>query len=118
MKRLSLYVLCFLVAVLPGCQAMMTPQQQDAAYQTIQAEYRAGRLTRKQRDAACEALEQMQATGDSSTWENLLLMGGSVLASVLTGVPIALGAVQRKRGPVATPAERARRSAACGKKVA
>ena len=110
MKRLSLYVLCACIAVLPGCQALMTPQQHDAAYQTIQAEYRAGRLTRKQRDAACEALEQMD--GNGSTWSNLLLMGGSVLASVLTGVPIAIGAVQRKRGPVATTAEREVRKAA------
>jgi hypothetical protein len=109
MNRLYLYVLCLLVAVLPAC-GYLTPQQQNAARQTIQAEYEAGRLTCAQRDVAFEAIDKQAAgTGDVASW---LYLGGSVLASVLLGVPISVGAVQRKRGPVATPEERVRRAAA------
>jgi hypothetical protein len=88
---------------------MMTPEQHDAAWTSIDNAYRSGQITRKQRDAAREALDTANDVGD---WASLIYMGGAVLVSVLTGVPIAVGAVQRKRGPVATPDERVRRAAA------
>jgi hypothetical protein len=109
MKRFSIYALCLLVAMLPAC-GYLTPQQQNAAKQTIQAEYEAGRLTASQRDVAFEAIDkQTTSAGDVSSW---LYLGGSVLASILLGVPISVGAVQAKRGPSATPQERAARMVA------
>jgi hypothetical protein len=107
MKRLPSYVLCLLVAVLPACAAL-TPQQQSAGRQSIQAAYERGEITQAQRDASIEILD---TAGETTDWSALLTLGGSVLASVLLGVPISVGAVQRKRGPVATPEERVRRMA-------
>jgi hypothetical protein len=115
-KRLSIYLLCCWFVVAPACQAApMTPQQQNAAAEAIDAEYRAKRLTRKQRDAALEALEDMNDTAGFD-WNRLLQGGVNVLLAVLLSSPIAAaGAVRhvmKVRGPVATPEERARRLAA------
>jgi hypothetical protein len=108
-RRLVSAFLCILALVLPACQ-FLTPQQRNAAQQTIEAEYDAGRLTPAQRDAALEALDEQGGID----WEALVVAGGSVLTSVLLGVPIAVGRVRRERGPSATAAERAkRRAAAC-----
>jgi len=108
-RRPYVWLLCLVILGTPCC-GYLTPQQQNAAKQTIQAEYEAGRLTAAQRDVAFEAIEKQDASaGDVASW---LYLGGSVLASVLLGVPISVGAVQRKRGPVATPEERVRRAAA------
>jgi len=113
MKRLSVYVLCLCIAVLPGGQAMrMTDEQQDAAVRSVEAEYRAKRITRKQRDAAIEMLED----ANSSTgidWGLIMQSGVNVLMAVLLGTPIAAVVTTRRvmkiRGPVATPDERVAR---------
>jgi hypothetical protein len=108
-RRPYLWLLCLLILGTPSC-GYLTPQQQNAAKQTIQAEYEAGRLTASQRDVAFEAIDKQTASaGDVSSW---LYLGGSVLASILLGVPISVGAVQAKRGPSATPQERATRMVA------
>ena len=100
MKTLTTYVLCLLIVLLPGC-SLMTPQQKSATQLTIENEFEQGRLTAAQRDAALEALDS-KGTFD---WETMLAAGGSVLASILLGVPIAVGRVQAKRGAPRTPAQ-------------
>lgn len=107
MKRLATYLLCLCIVLLPGC-ALMTPQQRSAARESIEAEYRAGNITRTQADAAIEAVDNPEGID----WEGVLKAGGSVLVSLLLGVPVTIGAVQKIRGPSATQAERAARSAA------
>jgi len=98
----------------------MTPQQQDAAAEAIDAEYRANRLTRTQRDAALEALDNMNTPGFN--WDPLLQAGVNVLITFLLGVPVAGAVATRRvmkiRGPVATPEERVKRTTAALRKSA
>jgi len=109
MKRLTIYLACLLIAVLPGC--MLSEQQRSAAAQAVEQEYLAGRLTAKQRDAALEGLE-----GVGINWDAVMQGGVNVLLAVLLGTPIAGAVATRRvmkiRGPVATPAERQVRAAA------
>lgn len=107
MRQLATYLLCLLIVFLPGCQAF-SQQQRDSGVVALQDAYERGEITAAQRDKAIEALDSGSASG-LSEW---LYLGGSVLASVLLGVPISVGAVQKKRGPVATPAERVARASA------
>lgn len=107
MRQLATYVLCLLIVVLPGCQAF-SQQQRESGAASLQDAYERGEITAAQRDKAIEALNK----GDASGLTEFLYLGGSVLASVLLGVPISVGAVQKKRGPVATPAERVARASA------
>lgn len=99
-------VLCILVVLLPGCRAF-TAEQRIAGAEAVQAAYDRGELTISQRDAALKALE-----GATIDWDALLQTGGSVLLSLLLGVPTTVGVVRAVRGPVATAAERAARIAA------
>lgn len=94
---------------LAGCAALgMTPEQRESARVSLTQQREVGNITEAQYDAAIEALDNPE----SFDWETLLLMGGSVLTSIFLGVPVAVGAVQRKRGPVATQQERMVRAAA------
>lgn len=106
MRLILTCVLCFLIAVLPGCQ-MMTPEQKESARISLDQARAVGNITEAQYDAAIEALDNPQGTD----WSTLLAAGGSIVASILLGVPIAVGRVNRVRGPVATPQERAARRA-------
>jgi hypothetical protein len=108
MKKFTTYVLCLLLATLPACAAF-SPAQREAGKAAIQDSYEAGELTARQRDDAIAAIESGNV--DWSYWASI---GGSILASVLLGVPISVGAVQKKRGPVATTQERQTRAAAKG----
>jgi hypothetical protein len=105
MKKLSIYILCLLIAVLPACQ--LTEAQRESGRIAVNDAYDRGEITAVQRDDAIEALE-----GGSVDWEKWLMLGGTVLVSVLTGVPIAVNRTMKKRGPPAPPAERAARAAA------
>lgn len=96
-------IMCAVVALAPAC-SFLTPQQKESGRVAIQDAYEKGEITATQRDDAIEALE----TGDASGLDQWLYLGGSVLASVLLGVPISVGAVQKKRGPT----EAQRRAAA------
>jgi len=99
MKKLTTYAACLLIAVLPGCQLLgMTPEQETAARQSLQNSYEAGQITAAQRDAALEAIDRGQA--GTTDWQGLLIGGGSVLASILLGVPIAVGRVNQVRGSI------------------
>lgn len=95
LRRLNVFFLCLCVLVLPGCQ-LLTPEQREAARQSIQADYDAGLITAAQRDMAVEAL----AKEGSVDWAAILTAGGSVVASILLGVPIAVGRVNKARGPI------------------
>lgn len=94
MRNITTYLLCLLIVFLPGC-GMLSPQQKEAGKAALQDAYEKGQITAEQRDDAIEAIEA--GTGDGM--EKWLYLGGSVLASILTGVPIAVGVVQKKRGP-------------------
>jgi hypothetical protein len=110
-RRTQAWLLSVLIVALPGCQ-FLTPQQRDAVSQTIEYEYQAGRLTRAQRDAAYEALDEKSGIN----WDGVMQSGVNVLMAVLLGTPIAMAGATRRvmqiRGPVATPEERVRRAAA------
>lgn len=108
MKKFTTYVLCLLLATLPACAAF-TPAQREAGKAAIQDSYEAGELTARQRDDAIAAIESGHID-----WGYWLAAGGSVLASLLLGVPVSVAAVQKKRGPVATAQERQTRAAAKG----
>ncbi len=94
MKNFLTYVLCAAIAFAPAC-SFLTPQQKESGRVAIQDAYEQGQITATQRDDAIEALEK----GDASGLDQWLYLGGSVLASVLLGVPISVGAVQKRRGP-------------------
>jgi hypothetical protein len=104
MKKLTTYALCLLIAVLPACQAF-TPQQRESGKIAVQDAYEKGQLTQQQRDDAIAALE-----GESVDWTSLLTTGGSIIASILLGVPVAVGVVQRKRGPTEAQRQAARKA--------
>lgn len=108
--RIATYLLCVLIAVLPGCH-MLTPEQKESARISLTQQRDVGNITQAQYDAAIEALDNPNGVD----WTVLLASVGSIATSILFGVPIAVGAVNRKRGPVATPQERAVRAAAGSK---
>jgi ABC-type spermidine/putrescine transport system permease subunit II len=91
-KNILVYLLCAFVAFAPGC-AHLTPQQKASAQEALANELDAGRITQAQYDIAIESLEET-----SVDWESLLVAGGSVVASILLGVPIAVGRVNKVRG--------------------
>lgn len=97
MRKLSIYALCALIVFAPACQGF-SQQQRDAGRLAIEDAYDKGDLTAKQRDDAIAALE---GGGDFSQW---LYLGGSVLASVLLGVPISVGTVQKRAARAAKSA--------------
>jgi len=88
--RLPTYLLCGLVAVLPGC-SVFSPEQKASLRQTIQSEYDAGNMTAAQRDAALEALEQDQPID----WETLGIVGLNAALALIGGPMI----VRKVRGP-------------------
>jgi len=96
MKNVLTYLLCLSLVFLPACN-LLTPEQKEAARESIQFEHEQGRITLAQRDAALEALD---AQPESVDWATLLTAGGSVVASVILGVPIAVGRVNKVRGPI------------------
>lgn len=106
MKNALVYVLCLLVLVLPGC-GMLTPAQRDSGKVALEEAFQRGEITASQRDQAMDALD-----GKTVDWTELLTTGGSVLASILLGVPVAVGVVNRKRGPTEAQRQAARAAAA------
>lgn len=112
MRNLLIYALCLCVVLLPGCASLgMTPEQRETARTSLTQQRDVGNITEAQYEAAIEALDQPEGTD----WTALLTAGGSIIASILLGVPIAVGRVNQARGPVATPQERANRMAAGSK---
>lgn len=106
MKKLATYALCLFIVFLPACEGLgMTQQQRSAARIALDNELAMGRITQAQHDAAVDVLEKPSYTADD--WANLLYAGGTVLVSLLTGVPIAVGIVQKKRGAPRTPEQTA-----------
>lgn len=93
MKKIPIYLLCALIAVLPACQGLSL-QQRESGKASLQEAYERGEITAGQRDEAVAALD-----GETVDWSTLLTTGGSILASILLGVPVAVGVVQKKRGP-------------------
>jgi hypothetical protein len=104
MKTYLALVLCLLIAVLPGC-ALLTDQQRDSGRIAVDDAYRRGQITAAQRDEAIEVLNSDGAVD----WGAILQTGGSVLASILLGVPVAVGVAQKRvrkeRGPARTHAD-------------
>lgn len=106
MKTFAIYILCAAIVCLPACDVLgMTPQQRESARISLGNEFDAGRLTKDQYEAAIEALDKPTITADD--WANWLMAGGSVIASILLGVPIAVGRVQKVRGAPRTQAQTA-----------
>ena len=83
MRRFAIYVLCALIAVLPGC-GILTPEQKASVRQTVQSEYEAGNMTAAQRDAALEALESDQAFD----WTTLGVIGANIALALIGGPAI------------------------------
>ena len=94
MKTIAI-LLCLLLV------ACMTPQQQADALAALDDMLRSGAITRSQ----YEALREGVVGSGLSTWIT------QALGFIVTGVAT-YSAVQRARGPVATPAERVARKAA------
>jgi hypothetical protein len=84
----------------------MSPEQIATARASLTQQRDVGNISQAQYDAAVEALDNPATTN----WDGLLAAVGSFMASILLGVPIAVGAVQRKRGP--TEAQRQKMRAA------
>ena len=91
MKQLTTYVACLAILFLPACN-LLTPQQRDAGRQSIEDAYDRGELTLGQRDLAIESLE-----GQTVDWSEVLATGGSIVASILLGVPIAVRTTNKLR---------------------
>lgn len=80
MKLIPTLFLSALIVLLPGC-SMLSPQQRDAARQTVEDEYQAGNLTRAQRDAAVEALDN----DEPFDWETLGIVGLNLVLGLVGG---------------------------------
>jgi hypothetical protein len=97
MKKLATYALCLLIAVAPACR--LTEAQRESGRIALNDAYDRGEITAAQRDAAVEGLES-----GNVDWTELATVGGSILASILLGVPVAVGvskrSVRKERGPV------------------
>jgi hypothetical protein len=74
--------LCLVLLFSAAC-SMLTPQQRDNARGTVEQEYLAGNLTRAQRDAAIEALDN----DEPFDWTTLGVVGIN-LAMALVGGPM------------------------------
>jgi hypothetical protein len=85
--------------------AHLTPAQRESGRTSIQDAYEKGQITAAQRDDAITALE-----GGTTDWSQWLTLGGSVLASILLGVPVSVGVVQKKRGPTEAQRQAAKRA--------
>lgn len=83
---------------------MLTPQQKESVRQTVEDEYREGNLTRAQRDAAIDALDN----DEPFDWETLGIVGANILLGLVGGPLI----VRKMRGPatqrVGLPASKVR----------
>ena len=91
MNRILAFAACAALVFLPACN-LLTPQQRAAGRTAIEDAYDRGELTQGQRDDAVAALE-----GQPVDWEGILLTGGSFLASILVGVPIAVSRTNKMR---------------------
>jgi hypothetical protein len=87
----------FLACMLASC-AWLTPEQQQTALQVVDSMAAQGSISRAQHDALVEAL----LSGSSTAWWQQLVQ-------VIGGAAWAYAGVQWRRGPVATPTERAAR---------
>lgn len=90
LSRLSCVALAACIAVLPGC-ALLTPQQKSGVRQTVESEYAAGNISKAQRDAAIEALDNDKPFD----WATLGVVGMNLALSLL-GAP---ALVRLQRGP-------------------
>lgn len=95
---LCLTLLCF---ILVAC-GLMTPQQQSEALAVVDGMLRNGSITQAQWEAMREAILSASTT---NWW--------AAAAQTVCGGALAYFGVQARRGPVATPDERAKRKAAC-----
>lgn len=103
MRKIITYVLCAAILVAPAC-SFLTPQQKESGRVAIQDAYEKGQITAEQRDDAMEAIE----SGSGDGLEKWLYLGGSIVSSILLGVPISVGMVQKKRGPTEAQRQAAR----------
>lgn len=83
-------LLCLLVLFVPAC-SLLSAQQRDNIRDMIGIEYREGNITRAQRDAAIEALENDQPFN----WSALGIAGINAALALIGGPLI----VRRIRGP-------------------
>lgn len=90
MRTINALFLSVLIVLLPGC-GMLSPQQRDAARQTVEDEYDAGNITRAQRDAAVEALDN----DEPFDWETLGIVGLNIMLGLVGGPMV----VRKMRGP-------------------
>lgn len=94
------YALLFIVCVgLCSCGLLTSEQQQTALAVIDQMAYQ-GTITAEQRSALTQAI----LTGSAQSW-------WMQLVNIVGGAALAYAGVQWRRGPVATPAERAARIA-------
>lgn len=94
------YVLLALVAVALCSCALLSPAQQQTALSVLDGMRANGAITKAQYDALVEALLSGSST---AWWQQLVQIAGSAA--------LAYAGVQWRRGPVATPTERAARIA-------
>lgn len=97
MQQLRVVAMFALACLLASC-AWLTPEQQQTALQVVDSMAAQGSITRAQHDALVEAL----LSGSSTAWWQQLVQ-------IIGGAALAYAGVQWRRGPVATPSERAAR---------
>lgn len=100
-RILAVLLLCL---CLVSC-GLMSPQQQSEALAVVDEMLRNGSITHAQWEAMREAILSASTT---NWW--------AAAAQTVCGGALAYFGVQARRGPVATPEERAKRKAACAPK--
>jgi hypothetical protein len=92
------YALMALCAVMFCACGLLSPEQQQTALQVVDSMYGQGAITQAQHDALVQAL----LSGSTTAWWQQLVQ-------VIGSAALAYAGVQWRRGPVATPTERAAR---------
>jgi hypothetical protein len=87
MRKLTIYLLCFLIAFCPACQSFWTPERKSLAQSQLDSALASGQITQAQHDAATEALT---AQPNTFNWAGLGSTAENILLGVL-GVPITVG---------------------------
>lgn len=108
MKKMMMLVATLMVAILAvSCGSLMSAEKRESARASIETQYELGSLTKAQRDAAIEALDQ-----PSTDWSSLLGNAVSLLGSIFLGVPISVAMVNKVRGPNEAQRQAAKTAAA------
>lgn len=88
MKTILTGFLCFLLLLLAGCQNPLSPEQRQAAVNSLDLQYQTGAITKTERDAAVEQLNKPAFNlNDLFPWVSMALAA--------LGVPVVIGTARR-----------------------